>query len=225
MKRNKLNTGDKIMSVFSRFMDIVNANINSILDKAEDPEKMIKLMIMEMEDTLIELKTSCASSMASEKRAENKIKEIELAISRWESRAMLAIEKNRDDLAKEALLEKKKLMSELDKKAKEVESIKEIVKVSKDEISQVEEKLRSVNSKYTVMKERAKRAEEERKAQDVINRTKAPNFDFMEDKINRMEAMNDLNNTYDDLDKKFQDLEGMDDIEKELEELRKRLEK
>jgi phage shock protein A len=225
MKTNKLNTGDKIMSVFSRFMDIVNANINSILDKAEDPEKMIKLMIMEMEDTLIELKTSCAASMASEKRAENKIKEIKLAISRWESRAMLAIEKNRDDLAKEALLEKKKLVSELDKKAKELDSLKEIVKVSKDEISQVEEKLRSVNSKYTVMKERAKRAEEERKAQDVINKTKATNFDFMEDKINRMEAMNDLNNTYDDLDKKFQDLEGMDDIDKELEELRKRLEK
>jgi phage shock protein A len=213
------------MSVFSRFMDIINANINSILDKAEDPEKMIKLMIMEMEDTLIELKTSCASSMANEKRADKKVKELESAISRWQSRAMLAIEKNREDLAKEALLEKKKLVAALDKELKNLESIKELVKVSKDKIAQVEEKLKSVNNKYNLMKERTKRAEEEKKAQDILHKTKNTNFDFMEDKINRMEAMNDLDNTYDDLDKKFQDLEGMDDIESELAELRKKLEK
>lgn len=213
------------MSVFSRFMDIVNSNINSILDKAEDPEKMIKLMIMEMEDTLIELKTSCASSMASEKKAEKKINEIESAISRWQSRAMLAIEKHREDLAKDALLEKKKLTASLEKEKQELNSIKEIVRVSKDEISQVEDKLRSVNNKYTLMKERSKRAEEEKKAQDILNKTNNTNFDFMEDRINRMEAMNDLDSVYDDLDKKFKDLEGMDDIDKELAELRKKLEK
>lgn len=213
------------MSVFSRFMDIVNSNINSILDKAEDPEKMIKLMIMEMEDTLIELKTSCASSMASEKKAEKKINEIESAISRWQSRAMLAIEKHREDLAKDALLEKKKLTASLEKEKQELNSIKEIVRVSKDKISQVEDKLRSVNNKYTLMKERSKRAEEEKKAQDILNKTNNTNFDFMEDRINRMEAMNDLDSVYDDLDKKFKDLEGMDDIDKELAELRKKLEK
>jgi len=206
-------------------MDIVNSNINSILDKAEDPEKMIKLMIMEMEDTLIELKTSCASSMASEKKAEKKINEIESAISRWQSRAMLAIEKHREDLAKDALLEKKKLTASLEKEKQELNSIKEIVRVSKDEISQVEDKLRSVNNKYTLMKERTKRAEEEKKAQDILNKTNNTNFDFMEDRINRMEAMNDLDSVYDDLDKKFKDLEGMDDIDKELAELRKKLEK
>jgi len=206
-------------------MDIVNSNINSILDKAEDPEKMIKLMIMEMEDTLIELKTSCASSMASEKKAEKKINEIESAISRWQSRAMLAIEKHREDLAKDALLEKKKLTASLEKEKQELNSIKEIVRVSKDEISQVEDKLRSVNNKYTLMKERSKRAEEEKKAQDILNKTNNTNFDFMEDRINRMEAMNDLDSVYDDLDKKFKDLEGMDDIDKELAELRKKLEK
>lgn len=213
------------MGVFTRFMDIINANINSLLDKAEDPEKMIKLMIMEMEDTLIELKTSCAASMANEKRISKKIQEIELAISRWESRAILAIEKNREDLAKDALLEKKNLSEALDKKIKELESVKEIVKVSKDEISQVEEKLRSVNSKYTIMKERSKRAEEEKKAQDILNKSNATNFDFMEDKLNRMEAMQDLDSSFNDIDKQFKDLEGMDEIEKELEELRKRLEK
>jgi len=213
------------MGVFSRFMDIVNANINSILDKAEDPEKMVKLMIMEMEDTLIELKTSCAASMANQKRAENKINDLELAISRWQSRAMLAIEKNREDLAKEALLEKKKITASLNKEMESLNHIKELVKTAKDEISQVEEKLKSVNNKYNLMKERSLRAEEEKKAQDVLHKTKTTNFDFMEDKINRMESMNDLNKNHYDLDKKFKDLEGMDDIESELTELRKKMEK
>jgi phage shock protein A len=206
-------------------MDIINSNVNSILDKAEDPEKMIKLMIMEMEDTLIELKTSCAASMASEKRASRNIDEIESAISRWQSRAMLAIERKRDDLAKEALVEKKNLKSSLTKEIQEQESLKEIVRISKDEISQVEEKLISVNNKYKLMKERTKRAEEEKKAQDILHKTQTTNFDFMEDKINRMESRNDLDSTYEELDKKFKDLEGMDDIDKELDELRKKLEK
>lgn len=213
------------MGVFSRFMDIINANINSILDKAEDPEKMIKLMIMEMEDTLIELKTSCAASMANQKRTENKINDLKLAISRWESRAMLAVEKNREDLAKEALLEKKKITYSLNKEFENLNHIKDLVKISKDEISQVEEKLKSVNNKYNLMKEKAKRAEEEKKAQDVLNKTKTTNFDFMEDKINKMEAMNDLDKNYDDLNKQFEDLEGMDDIENELAKLRKKMEK
>src|SRR6056297_3525167 len=113
------------MGIFTRFRDIVSSNINAILDKAEDPEKMIKLMIMEMEDTLIELKTSCAASMANQKRAENKINDLKLAISRWESRAMLAIEKNRDDLAKEALLEKKKITSSLNKEFENLNHINE----------------------------------------------------------------------------------------------------
>jgi len=138
---------------------------------------------------------------------------------------MLAIEKHREDLAKDALLEKKKLTASLEKEKQELNSIKEIVRVSKDEISQVEDKLRSVNNKYTLMKERTKRAEEEKKAQDILNKTNNTNFDFMEDRINRMEAMNDLDSVYDDLDKKFKDLEGMDDIDKELAELRKKLEK
>ncbi|MGD1823391.1 MAG: PspA/IM30 family protein [Pleomorphochaeta sp.] len=213
------------MSVFSRFVDIVNANINSILDKAEDPEKMIKLMISEMEDTLIELKTSCAATMADEKRTEKKIADIQSTISRWQSRAMLAIEKNREDLAKEALLEKKKISSTLEKEKEALVNYQKLVTDSKDKISKLEDKLVSVKNKYKLMKERTRKAEEEQRAKDLLNKSRNTNFDFMEDKINRMEAMNDLDNNYDDLDKKFKDLEGMDDIEKELAELRSKMEK
>ena len=81
------------MGIFSRFKDIVNSNINSLLDKAEDPEKMLRLMIQEMEDTLIELKSNCASMMAEGIRKEKKLDEAKKTLSRWENRAILAIEK------------------------------------------------------------------------------------------------------------------------------------
>lgn len=213
------------MSVFSRFMDIVNSNINALLEKAEDPEKMINLMIKEMEDTLIELKTSCASRMAEEKRYERKLAEIKAAVKRWESRAMLAIEKNREDLAKEALIEKKNALSKLEKATKDLENISEIVKNNKDEINQLEDKLNSVQAKYKLMKEKERRAREEQMANESFHSSPIDHFDDLEDKIERMTAMNDLNRKKDNLEKQFSDLEGMQDIESELAELKKRMEK
>jgi len=213
------------MGVFSRFKDIVNANINSLLDMAEDPEKMIKLMISEMEDTLIEQKTSCAATMAEAKKCERKINELTSTVNRWQSRAMLAIEKNREDLAKEALLEKKKEFAKIDKEKENLEHYQAIIKDAKEKISQLDEKLVSVKNKYKIMRDRAKKAEEEKKAKELLNKSKTTNFDFMEDRINRMEAMNDLENNFADLEKEFENLESMTDIEKELAELKIKMEK
>jgi phage shock protein A len=96
------------MGVFTRFKDIINANINSMLDKAENPEKMIRLMMQEMEDTLIDLKSSCAAKMAGKTKTLRELKDAEARVQRWQSRAELAISKKRDDLAREALIEKQK---------------------------------------------------------------------------------------------------------------------
>lgn len=93
------------MGIFTRFRDIVNSNIGAMLDKAEDPEKMIKMMIREMEDTLIELKSSCAGVIANSKRLGRRKDEIVALIQTWTDRAALAVSKGRDDLAREALLE------------------------------------------------------------------------------------------------------------------------
>ena len=103
------------MGIFTRFMDIVNSNINALLDKAEDPEKMLKLMIQEMEDTIIELKSACASRMADEIRTEKMAKDAEASVDRWHNRAVLAIEKGMEDLAREALLEKKNASEKTDR--------------------------------------------------------------------------------------------------------------
>ena len=120
------------MGVFSRFLDIVNANINSLLDKAEDPEKMIKLMMQEMEDTLIELKSSCAAKMASRAKSERTYNNALAAVERWQQRAELAIAKGRDDLAREALLEKTRVSGALDELAADIAGYDELSKVAKD---------------------------------------------------------------------------------------------
>ncbi|MGB4405727.1 MAG: PspA/IM30 family protein [Sphaerochaeta sp.] len=215
------------MGVFSRFLDIVNANINSLLDKAEDPEKMIKLMMQEMEDTLIELKSSCAAKMASRAKTERSYKEQESAVNRWQSRAELAISKNREDLAREALLERKKCIDAMEQLASDLKVADETIKVSKDEINQIEDKLVTVKQKYQMMVERGKRAREEQAAQETLRRAAESathdRFSDMEEKIDRMKANNDLNkDDFSSLDDRFKDLEEMDDIDAEIAALRKR---
>src|SRR5580700_263798 len=98
------------MHIFSRFRDIVNSNINSMLDQAEDPEKMIRLIIQEMEETEIEIKASCASAMAARKTADRTLAGRRRQADEWEKRAKLAMEKGREDLAREALLQKHQLL-------------------------------------------------------------------------------------------------------------------
>ncbi|MGE4583964.1 MAG: PspA/IM30 family protein [Sphaerochaeta sp.] len=215
------------MGVFSRFLDIVNANINSLLDKAEDPEKMIKLMMQEMEDTLIELKSSCAAKMASRAKTDRSYKEALNAVERWQNRAELAISKGREDLAREALLERKQAKATLDHLSEELASYDELIKTAKGEINQIEDKLTAVKQKYQMMAERAKRAREEQAAQETLRRANEGatfnRFNDMEEKIDRMQANNDLNRrTASSLDEKFRDLEEMDDIDAEIAELRKR---
>ncbi len=215
------------MGVFSRFLDIVNANINSLLDKAEDPEKMIKLMMQEMEDTLIELKSSCAAKMASRAKSERTYKDALAAVERWQQRAELAIAKAREDLAREALLEKKRASAALDELAADIAGYDELIKVAKDEIRQIEDKLASVKQKYQMMVERSRRAREEQAAQETLRRAgdeaTASRFSDIEEQIDRMQAANELNRfTSSTLDEKFRDLEEMDDIDAEIAELRKR---
>ena len=213
------------MGVFSRFMDIVNANINALLDKAEDPEKMIRLMMQEMEDTLIELKSSCAAKIAAKTTAERKLKEHEALIHRWMDRAELAIAKGREDLAREALIEKRKAQTDLEQLEQDIAHYDIVITKSKEDISRLEDKVHSLRQKHQNIVERATRAKEAQAANESISRASDARFNQMEQQVDRMEASANMSRPKVDLESKFVDLEQMDDIEAELEELRKQTRK
>ena len=224
------------MGVFSRFMDIINSNINSLLDQAEDPQKMIKLMINEMEDTIIEIKTNCAAAIGAENTAKRKVAELEGLVDRWQKRAELAINKGRDDLAREALLEKKKLSAELERLRAESDRYDQLVKKYKEDLAKLDEKLSSAKAKYQAMREQAAReAEARRNAQSgqytytynwsKQNRDADPvdRFSKMEEHIDKMSERKNQGAENKDTEAKFKDLEEQEEIESELEQLKKQM--
>ena len=207
------------MSIFTRFKDIVNSNINSLLDKAEDPEKMLKLMITEMEDTVIDLKTSTAGRMAEAIRLDKKVEEAEAAVERWQKRAELAVEKGKDDLAREALQEKKNAAAEAERIKASVVSLKNAVEEGKKEIATLEDKIKNARDRLLTLQREGQRAGERKKENVNLN----ARFEDLENRINRMNAYNELNKTAEkeSSEEKFSKMEADEDIERELEKIRK----
>lgn len=219
------------MGIFSRFRDIISSNVNSMLDKAEDPEKMIKLMIQEMEDTLVELKASCAGTMASRTRVNRALEEARTRAEKWDAKATMAMEKGREDLAREALVEKKSLHDQVDALDREVEQFGGLIDQYQKDIQQLEEKLTATRNKHRVLIQRHIHANKRQRAQSNIRHAEASDafvrFDQFENRIDRMEAEADLVNPPKSasLDDEFRKLEVDEEIEKELARLREKVRK
>ena len=142
------------MGIFTRFRDIIGSNINAMLDRAEDPEKLIRMMIQEMEDTLIELKAACAGVMAESKKIQRQLQQVEKRAVYWEEKANLAVNKGRDDLAREALLEKRRFSRRSTSLSNELAEHNALLEQYKDEIRQLEEKLKSARDKQRLLVQR-----------------------------------------------------------------------
>ena len=146
------------MGVFSRISDIVNSNLNSILDKAQDPEKIIRLIIQEMEDTLVEVRTSAVKSIAEQKQLERKIAGLLADQADWQAKAELALGKDREDLAKAALQVKTRLSQEEDALRRRHEQIEaDLVKQSED-VAVLQQKLADAKSREALLIARHKSA-------------------------------------------------------------------
>jgi len=186
------------MGIFTRFRDIISSNINSILDKAEDPEKLIKLMIREMEDTLVEIKAACAGAMASSKKVQRQLDTLHERIRYWEEKAGIAVKKGRDNLAREALVEKRRYAQRVDGLENELTEHNLLIEQYQDDIRQLEEKLKSARDKQRLLVQRHIHANRKIRAQEEIRRVDSTEamlkFDELENRIERMEAEADLVN-------------------------------
>jgi len=219
------------MGIFTRFRDIISSNINAMLDKAEDPEKLISLMIQEMEDTLVEIKASCAAAMATGKRTQRQMEEVQSRSRNWEEKAGLAVSKGRDDLAREALLEKRRYADRADSFERELQELNALIQQYQEDIKQLEEKLRAAREKQRLLVQRHVHALKKIRAQEEIRRMDSTGavlkFEEFENRIERMEAAAELVNfgRKPTLETKFDNLLVDDEIEKELQTLKSSLRK
>lgn len=214
------------MGIFTRVRDIINSNINSMLDKAEDPEKLVRLMIQEMEDTLVEIKASCAGVMATKKRVQRELQEALARAEQWGEKAQLAVNKGREDLAREALMEKRRYRERADTLEKESAQCDELVEQYQADIIQLEDKLAAAREKQRILVQRHILAQRRKRAQQDIRRIDNSDtlvrFEEFENRIERMEAEADLVNfgRKPSLEDEFARLEGDEEIEKELQALK-----
>lgn len=217
------------MGIFTRFTDIVNSNINSILDKAEDPEKLVRLMIQEMEDTLVEVRSAAARSIADKKQLNRKLSAMEAEENDWHAKAELAISKGRDDLAKAALAEKNRVSNAVVTLKADYDHIEDGLSQLNDDIARLEEKLADAKNRQksllmrhatTSSRLNVRRQIHENKIDDALVR-----FEQFERK---MEGMEGRVEAYDlgmkkDLNREFSDLESSESIEAELQALKNRI--
>ena len=208
------------MGIFTRFRDIVSSNINVMLEGAEDPEKLIKLMIREMEDTLVELKASCAGVIAKTAKTRRQLEEIRERGAVWEGRAQLAVNKGRDDLARDALLEKRKYTARTEDLEREIDELDALVSQYHDDIGQLEEKLQKAREKRHIHAVRKKRAQQDIRRMESSDAVMK--FEALENRIERMEAEADLVNfgKKPTLEAEFDDLMLDDEIENDLKRLK-----
>ncbi|MGS0691824.1 phage shock protein PspA [Shewanella sp. 0m-4] len=217
------------MGIFSRFADIINSNISSLLDKAEDPEKMVRLIIQEMEDTLVEVRSTSAKVLAEKKEIIRRIAKVQEQVQDWENKAELALSKDREDLAKAALVEKQKANDLAQTLAAELVVVEEHILRLKEEVNLLQDKLADAKARQKTIIMRKQTASSRLEVKKQLDSSKIDNamskFDQYERRVENLESQVD---SYDlgnkrTLNDEFAALEAEDSVNAELEALKAKM--
>ncbi len=217
------------MGIFTRFSDIVNSNINAILDKAEDPEKIVRLMIQEMEDTLVEVRSAAARSIADKKDLNRKLASVEREIEDWEHKAELAMRKGREDLAKAALVEKSRVAAAADIIKADYAAVDEGLSKLNEDIGRLEGKLEDAKARQKALLARHKTASSRLAARKKIHDYKIDDALIrFEQYTRRIDDVEGRVEAYDlglpkDLNHEFASLEAEESVMEELDALKQRV--
>ncbi|MFA0086429.1 phage shock protein PspA [Vibrio sp. 10N.286.49.C2] len=220
------------MGIFSRFADIVNSNVSALLDKAEDPEKMIRLIIQEMEDTLVEVRTNSAKAIADKKELARKVKTLEEQIVEWQHKATLALTKQREELARAALIEKQKVEKIVKGLHDEQTLVEETIDKLTSEIAKLEAKITETRAKQQALIIRSQTANNRRDVQKHLHTSRTheamAKFEQYSRKVDELEAEADLyanTGNAKSLDQEFAELQAQDEIDIELAKLKEQMNK
>ena len=217
------------MSIFSRLSDIINANINSLLEKAEEPEKIIRLMIQEMEDTLVEIRSAAAKCIADRKEHTRHIEHLEREQAEWARRAELAVRREREDLARAALSEKQAMTDHIEQLQDEKQALDAQLEKFNEDISKLQSKLNDAKKRQRSLVIRHKTAHSQLAARKHIHDDRIDEmlfrFENAERKIDRVESEGEAMDMgrRKTLAEEIEGLEGDDRIESELEELKSKV--
>jgi phage shock protein A len=214
------------MGILDRVSTLMRANINDLIDRAEDPEKVVKQLIADMNNQLLQVKTQVAAAIADEKQLRQRYQENQNKANDWQQKAELAVEKGQDDLAREALARRNAFQQTAEGFRSQYEEQARQVEVLKDALHQLESKIQEAQTKEELLIARSRRAKAETQIRTTLSGLDASgalaSFERMEDKVAQQEArasaLADLDS--DSTEQRFALLEQESAIDKQLEELK-----
>jgi phage shock protein A len=212
-----------LMGIFSRTRDIIAANVTDLLDKAEDPAKMIRMIIMEMEETLVEVRASAARTIADQKEIRRQMARLEALQESWTEKAELALSKDREDLAKAALVEKQKAVDMADHLSAETAVLDDALRAAEGDIAKLQGKLREARTRQNAIMNRIETAQNRMKMREMYAGSKVDEafsrFDVLERRADlaegRADAMN-LGGPGKTLEEEISELRSSEKVDAEL---------
>ena len=217
------------MGIFSRTRDIIAANVTDLLDKAEDPAKMVRMIILEMEETLVEVRASAARTIADQKEMRRHIAKLDKLQASWTEKAELALSKDREDLAKAALVEKQKAADMAEQLGEEITALDDALKASEADINKLQAKLREARARQNSITARLESAHNRARMREMHSGAKIDEafsrFDMLERRVDFAEGRAEAAGmgAAKSLEEEIAELRSSEKVDAELEALKARL--